>query len=364
MTKKTAFYDKHIENSAKIVEFAGYYMPVSYEGINTEHKHVRNALGLFDVSHMGEFFLKGQGAEDWLQSVTINDVKSLVDNQAQYSAMCYENGTLIDDMITYRINSEEYMLVVNGSNLDKDFNWLQSKLNSNLSLVNRSDEYSLLAVQGPHAIRCLQKMTDFDISEISFYHFRMCKIAGEAVILSRTGYTGERGYEIYLLNNQAEKIWAALMDEGKEFDIKPIGLGARDTLRLEMKYCLYGNDIDETTNPLEAGIGWITKLKIEDDFIGKQALLDLKKEGLKRKLISFKMLGRGIPRHAYNVKISGGTIGVVTSGTQSPTLSAAIGLAYVDKKYSKIGEKINIEIRGKEIEAEIVKAPFVNSSPM
>ncbi len=364
MIKKTPFYDRHVAFHAKIVEFAGFEMPVSYEGINAEHLHVRQALGVFDVSHMGEFFVEGPGAQAFLQTMTVNDVEALRDGQAQYSAMCYDDAGIVDDLIVYRFDASKYMLVVNAANLEKDFFWLQQHLNGDVTLTDRSDDLALLAVQGPDAMNCIQKLCDIDVSEIEFYHFRECRIAGEEVLLSRTGYTGEKGFEIYHSPLQSDTIWDALFQTGKAWNIKPIGLGARDTLRLEMKYCLYGNDIDSGTNPLEAGLGWITRLNKNGDFIGKDALLKIKEAGLKRKLVGFKMIDRGIPRHGYEVDVEGQISGIVTSGTQSPTLGEAIGLAYVDTAYAKVGNEIRILIRGKALRAKVVKTPFTDSSPL
>jgi len=364
MTKKTPFYDKHLAFGAKMVEFAGYSMPVYYSGINAEHLHVREAVGVFDVSHMGEFFVEGPDALDFLQKMTVNDVKSLVDGQAQYSAMCYEDGGIVDDCIVYRFSAERFMLVVNAANLDKDRDWMLQHKSGDLVFTDRSEDYALLAVQGPRSRACLQELTDFPLETLKFYHFTETVVAGERVILSRTGYTGELGYEIYHLNSQAELIWDAVFTSGEAYDIRPIGLGARDTLRLEMKYCLYGNDIDQSTHPLEAGLGWITKLKTDDDFIGKTAILEARDKGLKRKLAAFIMEERGIPRHGCEVVADAEVIGHVTSGTQSPSLGRPIGLAYVASEHAAVGSRIGIRIRGRDLQAEIVKAPFVNASPV
>jgi aminomethyltransferase len=361
--KQTPFYAMHTMYQAKIVDFAGYLMPVSYKGINYEHQLVREKVGVFDVSHMGEFFVEGDGAEAFLQNLTINDVSALEDGQAQYSAMCYENGGIVDDLLVYKFNKNKFMMVVNASNISKDFEWAKSHLLPDCSLVNRSDDFALLAIQGPHSKELLQKLTDFNLNEIGFYHLAEGKLAGFDMIISRTGYTGELGFELYHSVEDSEKLWTALFEAGTEFGLEPVGLGARDTLRLEMKYCLYGNDIDQTTNPLEAGLGWITKFDV-GNFIGKEALLQIKKEKPARRLIGFKILERAIPRHGAKVFIDGREAGIVTSGTQSPTLKIPIGLAYVPAFHSKPGMQISIEIRGKHAKAEIVKTPFVNSTPL
>ncbi|HDR04437.1 MAG TPA: glycine cleavage system aminomethyltransferase GcvT [Candidatus Marinimicrobia bacterium] len=360
--KQTPFYEFHTGFNAKMVDFAGYLMPVSYKGINFEHQIVREKLGVFDVSHMGEFFIEGGGAEAFLQNLTINDVSALEDGQAQYSAMCYENGGIVDDLLIYRFSKDKFMMVVNASNIDKDFSWAQTHLLPNVKLTNRSDEFALLAIQGPNSRELLQKLTNVKLQEIGFYHFAEGELAGKSMIISRTGYTGELGFELYHSPKDSKDLWQALFDFGAEMGLEPIGLAARDTLRLEMKYCLYGNDIDETTNPLEAGLGWITKLD-KGNFIGRNALLQVKNNKVSRKLIGFRMLERAIPRHGCSVYVNGEKAGIVTSGTHSPTLKEAIGLAYVPASHSKAGMELSIEIRGKQFLAKIVKTPFVNSSP-
>lgn len=354
--KKTALYDVHEKLGAKIVEFAGYLMPIQYAGIMQEHKRVRSSVGVFDVSHMGEFFVSGEKALDFLQKVTINDVSALDINQVQYSAMCYADGGIVDDLLVYRF-SDFYMLVVNVSNLQKDWDWLQQNLIPGVEMKNRSDELTLLALQGPQADATLAKLTDVPLSDIPFYWLREGQVAGIDAIVSRTGYTGEPGFEICVENDQAVGLWNALFDAGAEFDIEPIGLGARDTLRLEMKYCLYGNDIDQTTNPIEAGLGWITKLA-KVDFIGKAPIERMKAEGPSRRLVAFEVDGKAFPRHGYTLHQGEKEIGVVTSGTFSPMLQKGIGMGYVAAEAAAVGTKIDIDIRGKKIAAQIIKPPF------
>jgi len=354
--KKTGFYSIHQALGAKIVEFAGYYMPVQYKGIMDEHRRVRTTVGMFDVSHMGEFELTGKHAESYLQKMTINDVSKLQDFQVQYSAMCYEDGGIVDDLLVYRYPNR-FMMVVNASNIDKDFQWMQQHLDKDVTLINRTDEFSLLAIQGRNAQEVLQKLTKVDLSSIKYYYFVSGKLADVDMMIARTGYTGEDGFEIMFDKKYSEKIWQAIMDAGKPFDIEPIGLGARDTLRLEVKYCLYGNDIDNTTNPLEAGLGWITKLDT-DDFIGRAAILKAKENGLTRKLIGFELKEKAFPRHDYEIFKADSKIGYVTSGTFSPTLEKSLGLGYVGTEFSKIGTLFDISIRGKKVLAEVVKTPF------
>ena len=356
--KKTKFYNVHVKEEAKIVEFAGYYMPVQYSSIIAEHKAVRNSVGVFDVSHMGEVFVKGEKALDFVQNITVNDASKLNPGRVQYSAMCYEDGGIVDDLLVYRLADDEFMLVINASNIDKDFEWMK-KNNPGAELQNQSDEYSLLAVQGPNSRNVLQKLTP-DSLDMEYYHFIKTKVNGMDMIVSRTGYTGELGFELYFKGDEktAEDLWNAVMEAGKEFDIKPTGLGCRDSLRLEMGFCLYGNDIDQTTNPLEAGLGWITKLK-KDNFIGKDALLKVKELGLKRKLVPVTTDEKAFPRHGYDFTIDGKKIGTVTSGTVSPVLDKPIAMGYVESAYAAEGSKINISIRGKEIPAVVVKLPFI-----
>ncbi len=354
--KKTALYEIHKNAGAKMVDFAGYWMPVQYRGIIEEHKKVRSSVGMFDVSHMGEFLIRGPRAEEFLQWLTINDVSKLVPGRAQYSALCYEDGGIVDDLIVYRFD-DHYMVIVNAANLQKDWEWMKSHALPEVELANISDNYALLAVQGRNAEATLQKLTDLNLSTIKYYWFGKGKLAGVDVVFSRTGYTGEDGFEIGFDAKHSVKVWNAIMDAGKEFEIEPIGLGARDTLRLEMKFCLYGNDIDQTTNPIEAGLGWITKTE-KGDFIGRAAILKVKESGPTRKLVGFEMKERAFPRHGYKILKDGSEIGYVTSGTMSPSLGKGIGMGYVNTPFHEIGAPIQISIRGKEADAEVVKTPF------
>ncbi|MCI0495683.1 glycine cleavage system aminomethyltransferase GcvT [candidate division KSB1 bacterium] len=354
--KKTAFYDIHTKYNAKLVEFAGFYMPIQYRGINEEHIRVRTTVGVFDVSHMGEFEFIGPKAEEFLQLMTANDVKKLEMYQAHYSALCYENGGIVDDLLIYRF-PEKFIMVVNAANLEKDFQWLIEHLIDGVIMKNRSDEYSLLAIQGNKAEATLQKLTDEDLSQIKNYWLTEGTLADVPMMIARTGYTGEDGFEIMFPVKHSEHVWNAVMTAGAEFDIEPIGLAARDTLRMEVKYCLYGNDIDQTTNPLEAGLGWITKLD-KGNFIGRDAILKIKQAGIGRKLIGFELEGRAIPRHGYPIFSGDSQIGVVTSGMFSPMLQKPIGLGYVPLNYAEIGSKINIDIRGRKFPADVVKTPF------
>jgi len=362
--KNTAFTQKHIELKAKMAEFAGYNMPISYTGINDEHAAVRNNAGVFDVSHMGEFILKGEQALDLIQRVTTNDASKLTKGKAQYSALTNNDCGIVDDLIVYCIEENKvYMLVVNAGNIEKDWKWIVKHNTGNVEMHNVSDKTCLLAIQGPNATKILQPLTDIDILNLKYYTFVKGKFAGvDNVLISATGYTGAGGVEIYFEDKEdnAEKIWNAIFEAGKAQGIKPIGLGARDTLRLEMGYCLYGNDIDDTTSPLEAGLGWITKLNKPSTFTAKEILEKQKAEGIKRKLVGFEMIDRGIPRHDYLIKdTDGNTIGKVTSGTQSPSLGKAIGIGYVDVSHSALDNEIFIDIRNNLIKAKIVKMPFV-----
>ncbi|MEA1986496.1 MAG: glycine cleavage system aminomethyltransferase GcvT, partial [Candidatus Marinimicrobia bacterium] len=359
---KTPFYNKHKELDAKIVNFAGFMMPISYEGINAEHLQVRKSVGVFDVSHMGEFSVEGENALEYLQNLTINDVSALVDGQVQYTAMCYENGGIVDDLLLYRFNSNKFLMVVNGSNIDKDFEWSKKHLIENVELKNNSDKIGLLAIQGPNSFKTLQKLTDVNINDLDFYHFTEGKLAEIEMIISRTGYTGELGFELYHDIKDSVTLWDKVFEAGEEFDIKPVGLGARDTLRMEMKYCLYGNDIDKTTNPIEAGLSWITKFDC-GNFIGRDAILKVKNEKPSRRLVIFKMEGKRIARHGYKIFVGEEEVGIVTSGTQSPTLKEGIGIGYVKRGNTKSGKAIDIDIRGKKYKAIIVKPPVVKSSP-
>ena len=347
--KNTALSQKHISLGAKMVPFAGYNMPVSYSGLNDEHATVRNAVGVFDVSHMGEFILKGENALKLIQKVTSNDASVLTDGKAQYSCLPNETGGIVDDLLVYRIDEKTYMLVVNASNIDKDWNWIKQHDTFGVEMHNISEQTSLLAIQGPNGLATLQKLTSVNLSDIPYYSFAKGTFCGvENVVISNTGYTGAGGFEIYFENEYAEKIWDSIFEAGKEFGIKPIGLGARDTLRLEMGFCLYGNDIDDTTSPIEAGLGWITKFT--KDFTNRAAIEKQKTEGVSKKLVGFEMIDRGIPRHDYQiVDTNGNVIGKVTSGTQSPTLNIALGMGYVNKEFSKADTEIFILIRDKAI---------------
>lgn len=354
----TALTDKHISLGAKMVPFAGYNMPVQYEGINAEHLTVRNGVGVFDVSHMGEFILKGKKALDLIQRVTSNDASKLYDGKIQYSCLPNEDGGIVDDLLVYRMDEKSYMLVVNASNIEKDWNWIQKFNTEGVEMHNISDKTSLLAIQGPKAAEALQSLTDIDLASMEYYNFKKGTFAGvDNVLVSATGYTGAGGFEIYFENEYANTIWDAIFEAGKPFNIKPIGLGARDTLRLEMGFCLYGNDIDDTTSPLEAGLGWITKFT--KPFTNSAALLAQKEAGVAKKLVGFEMIDRGIARHDYEiVDAEGNVIGKVTSGTQSPSLQKAIGMGYVAKDFAKEGTEIFIHIRNQKIKAKVVKFPF------
>ena len=354
----TALTDKHISLGAKMVPFAGYNMPVQYEGINAEHATVRKAVGVFDVSHMGEFILKGENALDLIQRVISNDASKLYDGKVQYAYLPNEDGGIVDDLLVYRIDEKTYMLVVNASNIEKDWNWISKFNTKDVEMHNISDKTSLLAVQGPKAAEALQSLTEIDLASMEYYTFTKGVFAGvENVVVSATGYTGAGGFEIYCDNAHAEKIWDAVFEAGAAFNMKPIGLGARDTLRLEMGFCLYGNDIDDSTSPIEAGLGWVTKFS--KAFTNSDALLAEKEAGVKRRLIGFEMIDRGIPRHDYEiVDEAGNTIGKVTSGTQSPSLQKAIGMGYVTKENAKEGAEIYISIRNNKIKAKVVKFPF------
>ena len=356
--KNTALTNTHIALGAKMVPFAGYNMPVQYVGINAEHETVRKAVGVFDVSHMGEFILKGEGALELIQKVCSNDASKLYDGKVQYSCLPNEQGGIVDDLLVYRMDEKTYMLVVNASNIEKDWDWI-SKFNSyGVDLKNISDRTSLLAVQGPKAAQALQSLTDTDLAAMEYYTFVKGTFAGvENVVISATGYTGAGGFELYFDNEHADKIWKAIFEAGAPFGIQPIGLGARDTLRLEMGFCLYGNDIDDTTSPLEAGLGWITKFT--KDFVNSSNLAAQKEAGLKQKLVGFEMIDRGIPRHDYEIcDASGKVIGKVTSGTQSPSLQKAIGLGYVQSDFAKEDTEIFINIRENLVKAQVVKFPF------
>jgi aminomethyltransferase len=356
--KNTALSEKHIALGAKMVPFAGYNMPVQYEGVNAEHETVRNAVGVFDVSHMGEFLLTGANALALIQKVTTNDASTLTIGRAQYSCLPNGKGGIVDDLIVYRMKEEQYLLVVNASNIEKDWNWISSHNTFGVEMRNLSDDYSLLAIQGPKAVEAMQSLTSVQLADIKYYHFEVAEFAGiENIIISATGYTGSGGFEIYCKNSEAEQIWNKVFEAGSSYGIKPIGLAARDTLRLEMGFCLYGNDIDDTTSPLEAGLGWITKFNKE--FIDSAFLQNQKEVGVSKKLVAFEMVDRGIPRHDYRIlDAEGNVIGKVTSGTQAPTMKIAIGMGYVNTEFTAVDSEIFVEIREKGIKAKVVKLPF------
>ncbi len=356
--KNTALSSTHEALGAKMVPFAGYNMPVSYEGVNIEHETVRNAVGVFDVSHMGEFLISGPNALELIQKVTSNDASKLVDGQAQYSCLPNENNGIVDDLIVYRMEEEKWLLVVNASNIEKDWNWISSHNTMNAEMRDLSEDYSLLAIQGPKAVEAMQSLTSEDLSAIKFYTFKVGDFAGiEHVIISATGYTGSGGFEIYCKNSEVEQIWNRVLEAGADWGIKPVGLAARDTLRLEMGYCLYGNDIDDTTSPIEAGLGWITKFT--KDFINSENLKKIKEHGPERRLVAFELDDRGIPRQGYDiVDGNGNVIGNVTSGTMSPSLGKGIGMGYVPTIMKDVGTQIHIQIRKKAVPATVVKLPF------
>jgi len=358
--KQTVFNEIHKALGARMVPFAGFEMPVEYAGVNEEHNTVRNSVGVFDVSHMGEFWVKGPKALELIQKVTTNDASKLIVGKAQYSCFPNGKGGIVDDLLVYKYEAEKYLLVVNASNIEKDWEWINSQNTMGAELENASDRMSQLAVQGPLAIKVLQKLTPANLSEIPYYGFTVNFFAGISnVIISKTGYTGAGGFELYFYNNVGSKIWDDIFDAGEVFGIKPIGLAARDTLRLEMGFALYGNDIDDTTSPIEAGLGWITKFVDNKNFIDRDFLLNQKNNGVERKLAGFEMLEKAIPRHGYSiVDENGNQIGVVTSGTMSPSLKIGIGMGYVKTKYSEPGKEIFIQIRNKNIKAKIVKFPF------
>ena len=356
--KNTELNDIHVGLGAKMVEFAGYNMPVQYAGVKAEHLSVRESIGVFDVSHMGEFFISGENSFAFLQSILSNDLSKLVDGQAQYTCLPNETNGIVDDLIVYKFNTNKYMLVVNASNIEKDWNWINSKNSHGVNIKNESNDYSLLAIQGPNAIEAMQNLTNVDLNQIPFYHFAVNNFAGfENIIISATGYTGSGGFEIYCKNSQVIDIWNEVFKAGEKFNIKPIGLAARDTLRLEMGYCLYGNDLNESTSPIEAGLGWITKFNKE--FTNSEYLKNEKENGPERKLVAFETIERGIPRKDYEIfSDTKKLIGFVTSGTMSPSFSKGIGLGYINTNYSKIDNYVFIKIRDKLIKSIIVKLPF------
>ncbi|MCD4696230.1 MAG: glycine cleavage system aminomethyltransferase GcvT [Bacteroidales bacterium] len=367
--KRTAFYEFHVAQGAKMVEFAGYNMPIQYEGLKKEHLAVRANLGVFDVSHMGEVWVKGPKAEGFVQWVTSNDVTSLYDGKVQYSCFPNGKGGIVDDLLVYRFDAETYLLVINAANIEKDWNWLvqnakEKGLEIGKDIYNASDEIAQLAIQGPLALKAMQKLTPEPIEDMEYYTFKKLEFAGvKDVIFSTTGYTGSGGCEIYMANDDGPKIWKAVFEAGEKFGIKPIGLGARDTLRLEMGFCLYGNDIDETTSPIEAGLGWITKFSEVNNFIDRDVFLKQKEEGVNRRLRGFEIIEKGIPRQHYEIcDEAGNKIGEVTSGTMGPAVGKGIGMGYIDKGFSKFGTEIYIRIRNKLLKAVIVKLPFYKNS--
>ena len=356
--KNTALTATHEALGAKMVPFAGFNMPVQYEGVNAEHETVRKAVGVFDVSHMGEFLIEGEHALELIQRVTSNDASKLAVGKAQYSCLPNDTGGIVDDLIVYKVHELTYLLVVNAGNIEKDWNWIQSKNDVGATMKNLSDDYSLLAIQGPKAVEAMQPLSSHDLSAIPFYNFIVGDFAGiEHVIISATGYTGSGGFEIYCKNSEVKQVWDKVFEAGAKYSIKPIGLAARDTLRLEMGYCLYGNDIDDTTSPIEAGLGWVTKFTKK--FTNSEALEAEKINGPKRKLVAFELDERGVPRHGYDiVDNNGNKIGEVTSGTMAPSLNKGIGMGYVTTAFSAVGSKINIQIRKNAVSATIVKLPF------
>lgn len=356
--KNTALTPIHIQLGAKMVPFAGYNMPVQYEGVNAEHETVRNGVGVFDVSHMGEFLLSGPKALDLIQRVTTNDAATLDIGRAQYSCMPNATGGIVDDLIVYRLGEMSYLLVVNASNIEKDWDWIAQHNTDGAVMENLSDTYSLLAIQGPKAVEAMQSLTTIDLANIKYYHFEIGTFAGiEDVIISATGYTGSGGFEVYCKNEDAETLWHKVFEAGASYGIKPIGLAARDTLRLEMGFCLYGNDINDTTSPIEAGLGWITKFT--KNFTNHEALKAQKEQGVTRKLVGFELTERGIPRHDYEiVDADGNAIGIVTSGTMAPSLGKGIGMGYVATEFAAAGSEIYIKIRNNQVAAQVVKLPF------
>lgn len=356
--KNTALTHIHEQLGAKMLPFAGYNMPITYAGVNTEHETVRQAVGVFDVSHMGEFILSGPNALDLIQRVTSNDAATLTIGRAQYSCMPNNDGGIVDDLIIYKLEEEKYLLVVNASNIEKDWNWISAHNTQQVTMENCSEEYSLLAIQGPKAVEAMQTLAKIDLSSIAYYHFKVDEFAGfPEVIISATGYTGSGGFEIYCKNDQVETIWNKVFEAGASYGIQPIGLAARDTLRLEMGFCLYGNDIDDTTSPIEAGLGWITKFN--KSFTNDTALKAQKEQGVERKLIAFEMQERAVPRHDYEIVDKDGiVIGKVTSGTMAPSLNKGIGLGYVTTNFSTVDSDIYIRIRKNDVAAKVVKLPF------
>lgn len=355
--KKTPLHDCHVALGARMVGFSGWSMPVQYSGVIDEHQTVRNAVGLFDVSHMGEVELRGPRALEVTNRIITNDVSKIVEGQACYTTMCKPDGGIVDDLVVYRMGPEHVFICVNAGNRDKDYRWIAGQAGSDCTVINASDDWAQIAVQGPRAVELVERLAGGPLGGIKSYHFTRGNVAGKKAIISRTGYTGEDGFELYVPSADGPDLWNALLQKGRDLGVKPAGLGARDSLRLEMRYALYGNDIDETTNPIEAGLGWVVKLD-KKDFVGKDALERVKKEGPKRKLVGFEMTDRGIARHGYPVVKDGTKIGDVTSGTMGPTINKAIGIAYVPSELSAIGTPIEIEIRGKPVKAAVQKTPF------
>ena len=359
--KNTPLFDRHIELGGNMVSFGGYLLPTHYSGINLEHLGVRSKAGLFDVSHMGEFIISGSDAESFLQKVTVNDVTSLSVGQAQYSAMCYANGGIIDDILIYK-KKNEFMLVVNAANNEKDLDWLKSHAKGDIRIENMSDDIGLVAIQGPRSRNILQTLTDSNLTNIQFYHFVEGRLNGKKAIISRTGYTGELGFEIYANSDDIGEIWDAIMKAGQDKGLEPAGLGCRDTLRMEMKLALYGNDIDDTTNPIEAGLGWITRLG-KTDFMGKKSLLEAK-ANVTRRLVCLEMTERAIPRQGYTILMNDESVGIITSGTMSPSLETGIGIGYVNRPFDKSGTELLVDIRGRMKSAVVVKPPFYKNGSL
>lgn len=357
MTKKTALYDEHVKLNGRMVDFAGWNMPVQYEGLASEHNACRKNVGLFDVSHMGEIHVRGKGSLDFLNSIVTNNIAKMQVGQAQYNVLCYDNGTCVDDLIVHKNSDEDFFICVNASNSDKDFAWMKEHAPKNLSVENTSSQYTQIAIQGRFAEKILSKLTDTSLPEIKYYWFKNGKVLGYPAIIARTGYTGEDGFEVYVPWDSGPKIWSAMIELGQPFGIKPCGLGARDTLRTEMKYPLYGHEISDQLNPLEAGLGWVTKLD-KPDFIGKKALVALKEKGLQKALVGLQSLSRAIPRQGYAVELNGKAIGIVTSGTMSPSLGYGIAIAYTEKEFAKIGTTLDVVIRDQRTPHKVVETPF------
>ena len=357
--KKTPLYDVHVEAGARMVPFAGYSMPVQYSGASDEHLNVRSAVGLFDVSHMGEVLFEGSRALEVADRIVTNNLAKLEPGQAVYTVMCKPDGGIIDDLVVYKFSDEKVLICVNAANRDGDFEWMRAEASDDCSVTDRSDDYVQIAVQGPHAERLLQKLTATDLTAIKTYRFAEGQVADREMIIARTGYTGEDGFELYCNAADGPRTWTTLLEQGAELSAKPAGLAARDSLRLEYCYALYGNDIDQSTNPYEAGLGWVVKLKKASDFVGKDALVAVKAEGPKRKLIPFEVTGKGIARQGYPVLVDGHTAGVVTSGTKTPSVGKAVGLAYLPTEKSAEGTRFQVDIRGKPVDAVVTSRPFL-----